>query len=157
MKLLPPAATPSPNLTLLLTGNSNLLYIASNFIPFPLCNPKNNEKYVSGFICSPILSCTKALLNALYCSDEDKPLVCVNNFYFDPLTQKCDSKCSGNATRAPGSVSNKAICNFNCNNSSYCPINSVTEIADISTNYKCMSGFSKIGYKCSSANPINSN
>jgi len=152
-----PVAIPATPLTLTLIGNSAILYLATNFVPIPLCNPKNNEKYVSGLVCSPIVSCSLATLNAVYCRDENIPFVCSNNFYFDPLTQKCSSSCSGSAPRSPGSVSTNAICNFQCLNNSLCPTASVTEISNLSTNYICNTGFNRIGYKCTNANAVDSN
>jgi len=123
----------------------------------PLCNPKLNEKYVSGFTCSPIVLCTKATLNAIYCSNENVPLICSNNFYFDPLTQKCDSQCTGSAPRSPGSVEKNSICNFRCVNNSSCPTSSVSEISNLASNYICSPGYTRIGYRCTNVNPLNSN
>ncbi len=151
-----PAANPAPTNLQLLTGNSNNLYLASNFVPLPLCNPTNNEKYVSGVVCSPIVSCTKATLNAVYCSNESVPLICSNNFYFDPLTQKCDSKCSGNAPRSPSTVDKNSICNFQCVNNATCPVASVSAISNLQANYLCSPGYNRIGYRCTNINSLNS-
>jgi len=142
-----------------LFGNSATLYLASNFVPLPLCNPKNNEKYVSGVVCSPIVSCTKATLNAVYCKDENIPLICSNNFYYDPekTTNQCDSKCTNNAPRSPGTVDKNSICNFQCLNNSTCPTASVSEISNLASNYICSPGYTRIGYRCTNVNPINSN
>ena len=128
-----------------------VLALAANFTPLLLCNPILNQKYVVGNTsCSPIASCNLVALFAVLCSDEAKPLICSNNYYFEPLTQTCGQSCSV-GPRSPGTITAKAICNYTCNNTSTCPKNSFAELSNLPSNYLCSGGFNRMGYKCTNA------
>ena len=155
--LVPVAST----VTLIAKTSTPILALAANFTPIPLCNPLTNQKYVSGAACTAIASCNLVALQAQFCSGENKPLVCVNNYYFDPLLQVCAQVCSNNAPRSPGTITTNAICNYGCaavevgvkcnygcNNTSLCPNSSFALLSNLPNNFLCAGGFNRMGYKC---------
>ncbi len=135
--------------SLISKNTSPILALAANFTPLPMCNPTTNQKYTgSGAACSAIASCNLVALFAIYCSDENKPLICTNNYYFDPLTQTCAQACSGTETRSPATITTNSICNYPCTNTGTCPKNSFAELSNLPANYLCSGGFNRMGYKC---------
>lgn len=134
--------------------------LAANFSPLPLCDPASKMKYDSATnTCKQITSCVNASLFAWYCTDENVPLTCYNNYYMNlsGTTQACTSACPTGVMRTPGSVGTQAICNTTCGASvQSCP-NASGLISAISSNFACSSSFDKISYQCSpQANTVNS-
>lgn len=126
--------------------------LAANFVPLPLCNPLSNQKYDStSNECISITSCTKPALNCTYCVDEAKPLQCLNNNYLsapNATTHTCSTQCETGVTRSPGTINSRALCNYECENTSNCPRSSFAQISDFPSNYLCSSGYRRINYKC---------
>ena len=154
----PPAAVPSFGTyisTVFATTTNIVLSLAANFIPLPLCNPVLGTKYLAGTSnCITITNCVLATLFAFYCVDENKPLVCVDN-YFMSVSQTCTAGCTTGIPRSPGTNKTNGICNYDCTDTLNCPSNSLAQMSDFQNNYRCSSTTTRINYKC--LNTINLN
>ncbi len=128
------------------------LSLAANFIPLPLCNPKQNTKYQSGISnCVTITTCLLPTLFAHYCADESKALSCVDN-YFMSTTQTCMAGCDASKPRSPGSNSTNGICNYICTDTLNCPSSSLAQMNDFPNNFRCNNTHKRLNYKCLNIN-----
>jgi len=67
----------------------------------------------------------------------------------DPKLLKCNSACSFNYYRGPGSSTVSSICNTQCDkNSLKCSSLSSTEIVSLNTYFTCLPGYVRVGYNC---------
>ncbi len=118
------------------------------------CDPTGKLKY-STESCSPITSCNLASLFANYCLDENKPLSCATNYFWDGdaaaanASTACQTPCTGKLIRSPDSAITSGICNFDCKNSMGCPKTLINQ-RNLPNNYVCNTGFgfTRYGYKC---------
>jgi len=139
------------------TTTNIVLSLAANFIPLPLCNPLLGTKYQVGLSnCVTITDCVLATLYAYYCADEGKALSCVDN-YFMSTSQTCIAGCTAGVPRSPGSNKTNGICNYTCTNTQNCPSNSLAQMSDFQSNYKCSATATRINYKCLNLVPSNGN
>jgi hypothetical protein len=145
----------SPTVTLSVIGGATLA-LSANFSPLPLCDPTQNYQFdLNSLSCVAITQCIKSSLNANYCTKDNTPLSCINNYYYDSGNDGtalnpavCSASCSNSSPRHPGTNIGNAICNYNCNNVITCPNTSVSQMKNYPTNYICQNGFTRVNYSC---------
>ena len=142
----------SNSITVVLNQTNNL-QLSSNFVFLPLCNAENNEKYNSEInLCERIDNCDLISLNALYCMDENTPLVCKTNYFLNINSDgstTCKSSCE-TQLRTPGSALNFGICNAECLDSNIlrnCPHN-LNDLQNYPSNFECVSSYPRVDYQC---------
>jgi hypothetical protein len=144
----------SNSITVVLNQTNNL-QLSSNFVFLPLCNAENNEKYNSEInLCERIDNCDLISLNALYCMDENTPLVCKTNYYINIDSEKeiveCLNYCKGRFYRSPGTLPSQGICGTDCITVDVlktCP-NTASSILTYQNDFACLTGYTRIGYQC---------
>ena len=149
------------NANQLLTGTKdftildpNKLELSSNFIFLPLCNPEDHEKYNKDTnLCEEISNCDLNGLNAIYCMDENTPLLCKDNYYLN-LNQDgtivCSGACPSGRLRSPGTANGQGICSAECISSEFlqtCP-NTAASILSYQNSFACKSVYPRINYQC---------
>ena len=132
--------------------------LSANFRFQPLCDLSqiNFKKYDKiNRICVDMKDCTLSTIKAVYCMEENMPLICESGyaFTFDKDTEKvlCVDECSVTHNSfeytTPGTAGNLGICN------SFCPAESKNEATPPQctpkvTNMQCKGDYLRIGYKC---------
>ena len=133
--------------------------LSANFRFQPLCDLSqiSFKKYdVKNRTCIDMKDCTLSTIKAVYCMEENVPLICESGLALtidnslDPPKVICPDECLVNhesySYLTPGTAGNLGICN------SFCPVESKDSVSDDCTpkirNMKCNPGYIKIGYKC---------
>lgn len=98
--------------------------------------------------CTAISSCP----NASICSKENFPVICNENFIYDPNTTPnptCSTECSGRSGRGAMSDKTRAFCNKKCDEKMQrCGSEDPIRTQNLSVNNVCPAGFDRYGYKC---------
>ena len=133
--------------------------LSANFRFQPLCDLSqiSFKKYdVKNRTCIDMKDCTLSTIKAVYCMEENVPLICESGLALtidnsvNPPKVICPDECLVNhesySYLTPGTAGNLGICN------SFCPEESKDSVSDDCTpkirNMKCNPGYIKIGYKC---------
>ena len=129
------------------------LQLSSNFVFLPLCKGENNEKYNSETnLCERIDHCDLVSLNAIYCMEENTPLICKENYFLNINSDgstTCKSSCE-TELRTPGSALNIGICNAECLDSNIlrkCPHN-LNDLQNYPSNFECVTSYPRVDYHC---------
>jgi len=110
-----------------------------------LCHPKKPKYDDKTNKCSRVTICNDASL----CSDEDTPIICNDDFVYDPFKEECTNVCSEGYGRGAMSDKSISICNRKCdiymNN---CDGISPDQTQNNFENNECEDKFVRYGYKC---------
>lgn len=141
------------------------------------CNVTLQLKYDAGTtLCAAITSCVPNDLKARFCKDENKGIVCQDNYHWgnfftflikmfiylnklDTLnsatTGKCQNVCSNDDgakkyyVRAPGSSTVTSLCNIICDPKfQKCQNLNSSELLDLFKNYICKADYDRVAYNC---------
>ena len=133
--------------------NVNNLQLSANFVFLPLCNGESTEKYDPNTnLCVRIDNCDLIGLNAVYCMEENSPLICKPNYFLNILSDQstvCKTTCDTNL-RTPGSALNIGVCNADCLDSDIlrnCP-HTLSDLQNYVSNFECVISYPRVDYQC---------
>ena len=139
------------SLTPVKVNNSQIILTYTEALDVKILCKIDKPKLDSG-ACATITACT----NASLCADENKPVICNEDYIYDPSTTtnpSCVQTCSNKLGRGPMSTLDKSFCNRKCDsNMTKCEGITAAETKDNFNNNKCNSGFDRYGYKCLNQN-----
>ena len=129
-------------------ANDSSFALSGNFIFLPLCDFTNNKKYDPDSNTCVSISCDNVNLHAQYCMDENKAMVCLDNYYINAEeTVTCEIKCNSDTMRIPGTMETKGICSVPKPSGITTSFSSVATLSSYTTSVQCGSG-TQIDYKC---------